>query len=295
MRLFITFTLSLLVLSSFAQRDFSKVQIKKTEVTDNIYMLQGAGGNIGLYVSEDGVMMIDAQYAPLSEKLQNAVKEIADQDIKFVLNTHWHFDHTGGNENFANGSGSIIVAHENVRKRLTKDHFNDIFKWDIKAAPKKAWPVITFTDSLHFFLGDEEIQIFHGDNAHTDGDAVVYFKTSNVIHTGDVFVRYGFPFIDITVGGSIDGMIALQESILSQIDDDTKIIPGHGQLSSKKDLEEVLSMLKTTRNLVAKAKKSGKSLDETLTASPLKDFHERWNGSFISTDLYTQFVYETLD
>ncbi|MEM7551843.1 MAG: MBL fold metallo-hydrolase [Bacteroidota bacterium] len=290
-----THLLLALLISSFSfSQNFDKVEIKKIEVSENIYMLVGAGGNIGVLTGEDGVLMVDSQYNQLSEKIQKAVDDITEKPIKFLVNTHWHFDHTGGNENFKNSEGSIIVAHENVYTRLQKEHFNEIFDWDIKAADKNAWPTITFTEEFKFHINGEDVNIFHSENAHTDGDAVVYFTKANVMHTGDVFVRYGFPFIDITVGGGIDGMIKIQKKILDVTNQDTKYIPGHGELASRADVVEVYEMLKETKEIIQKHKEKGKTLDEVLTAAPLKSYAERWNGNFISTELFTQFVYETL-
>lgn len=278
-----------------AAQNFDNVKVTAEKAADNIYMLKGAGGNIGVLSGEDGVLMVDSQYAPLSEKIQKSIDAITDKPVKFLINTHWHFDHTGGNSNFSKQEGSIIVAHENVLTRLKKDHFNKIFKWDVKAAEKSALPTITFTKDFQFHMNGEDVYIFHSNNAHTDGDAAVYFKNANVMHTGDVFVRYGFPFIDITIEGSIDGMIAFQERILEVTNEDTKFIPGHGEMATRKDVQEVLTMLKETRELVAEHKKDGKSLDEVLTAKPLATYHERWNGNFITTDLFTQFIYESLN
>ena len=234
------FFIGLFTISSTAQ-NFDNVQMKSTKIKNNIYLLQGAGGNIGLLVGADGVFMIDDQYKQLGEKIKNAVAEVTSQPIKYVFNTHWHFDHAGSNEAF--GEGAQIIAHENVRKRLKENHVITPFGWDVKALEKAGWPVITFDEGFKMYLNDEEIQMIHGPAAHTDGDAFVFFKEANVIHAGDTFVRYGFPFIDAYSGGSIDGMIAVLSKIIEISNEETIIIPGHGALAKKQDVEEVRTML----------------------------------------------------
>jgi len=271
-------------------QDFSKVEMKSTKITDNIFMLQGAGGNIGLFVGAEGVFMIDDQYRELGDKIKNAVKKITPQPIKYVFNTHWHFDHAGSNEAF--GSDAQIIAHENVRKRLQKDHTITPFGWNVKAMEKSGWPVITFEEGFKMHMSNEEIQMIHGPAAHTDGDAIVYFKHANVLHTGDTFVRYGFPFIDTYSGGSIAGMIAILEKIMAIANADTVIIPGHGALAKESDVAELHTMLKETRKIILTAKNSGRSKEELINSGILSDYAERWNGTFITTELFIQLVFE---
>jgi len=254
-----------------AQDSFDSVQIKTIKITESIYMLEGAGGNIGVLAGKDGIVLIDDQFAPLSEKIKAALQAISDKPVRFVINTHFHGDHVGGNENFG-GEGAIIVAQENSRQRMTTDQFAAAFNSVQKAAPYDALPKVTFTESVTLHLNGETVQVLHVKNAHTDGDAIIYFKESNVIHAGDVFVRYGLPFIDQEHGGGIDGMIEGNEKLLAIANDNTKIIPGHGDLASKKDLLEFKNMLVKIREIIATAMKQGKTLEQIVAADPLKDY-----------------------
>ena len=278
----------------FGQRDWDAIEIKTTHITDNISYLQGSGGNIGVLYGSDGVMMVDDQYGELSVKIKKALAELSSNNLKFIVNTHYHGDHTGGNENLA-GDGVSIVAHQNVRERLGNTFYSSMWKREVEAKPETFWPIITFNDEMTFHLNNEEVQIVHTPSGHTDGDALVFFKTSNVLHAGDGFVRYGYPFIDVSAGGSIDGMIATQEKILELTNADTKIIPGHGQISSIKDVKELLKMLNETRKIVADLKSNGKTIEECVSLSPLKEYHERWNGNFISSDLFVSLIYDSID
>ena len=232
----LTATLTAIALATtpaLAQRDFSDVEITTSEVTDGIYMLQGAGGNIGLSTGDDGAFVIDDQFAPLSKKIMKTIDKTTDEDVAFVLNTHHHGDHTGGNEAFGK-SGAHIVAHDNVRKRLKEGASRG--GRTTPPAPDAALPVITFAKSMTFHWNDQTIKVWHPGNAHTDSDAIVFFKDANVVHMGDVFFNGGYPFVDVNGGGSLAGYIATHEKILTKIDDETKIIPGHGALASKADL-----------------------------------------------------------
>jgi cyclase len=216
-----------------AQQDFSKVQIKVTKVAGSVYMLEGAGGNIGVSVGEDGIVIVDDQFAPLAEKIQAALRQITDKPVRFVINTHWHFDHTGGNAYFQ--KQGPIIAQENVRERLKKGA--NLLGMDIKPAPKEALPIITFNDRATVHLNGEDIRAIHFPHGHTDGDAVIFFPQSNVVHMGDDFVTYGFPFIDLASGGSARGMIAAVEKVMATVAADAKVIPGHGPLSNVADLK----------------------------------------------------------
>lgn len=218
--------------STYSQ-NYDSVQIKTTKLTESIYMLEGAGGNIGVLVGNDGIIIIDDQFAPLTEKIKTALSKISSKPVKFVVNTHFHFDHAGGNENFGS-QGAIILSHENARRRLTTDYFFEAFKETQKASSYEALPKVTFADSVTFHMNGETVHVFYAKNAHTDGDVIIHFKESNILHCGDVFVRYGFPFIDQGAGGSIDGMIRAIERLIAIANDQTKIIPGHGALSTKK-------------------------------------------------------------
>ncbi|MEQ3654639.1 MAG: MBL fold metallo-hydrolase [Dokdonia sp.] len=237
-----------------AQGRFDTVQIKMDQVADQVYMLTGAGGNIAISIGEDGVFMVDDQFAPLSAKIKKAIATVTDREVSFLVNTHFHGDHTGGNANFA-ATGAIIVAHDNVRKRLAED------------PSKEGLPVITFSDDTTFYMNSNDIFITHVHNAHTDGDALVYFAQSNVLHTGDTFFNGRFPYIDVNRGGSIDGDIAAAQKGLMLINDNTVIIPGHGPKGTKTDYKNYLTMLKTIRANVQQAIDQGKTETE-IAAMP---------------------------
>lgn len=256
--------------STYSQ-NYDSVQIKTTKLTESIYMLEGAGGNIGVLVGNDGIIIIDDQFAPLTEKIKTALSKISSKPVKFVVNTHFHYDHAGGNENFGS-QGAIILSHENARRRLTTDYFFEAFKETQKASSYEALPKVTFADSVTFHMNGETVHVFYAKNAHTDGDVIIHFKESNILHCGDVFVRYGFPFIDQGAGGSIDGMIRAIERLIAIANDQTKIIPGHGALSTKKDLIDYKNMLVTVRTRIADGIKQGKTLQQIADSDPMKGY-----------------------
>ena len=269
-------------------QNFDTVQIKTFKMSETIYMLEGDGGNIGLLTGKDGAVMIDDQFAPLSEKIKAAIKQVTDAPVRFVVNTHFHGDHVGGNENFGK-DGAIIVAQSNSRLRMTKDEFDSTFKQTRKAAPYDALPKVTFGDSVTLHLDGETVQVTHVPHAHTDGDAIIYFKESNIIHGGDIFVRYGLPFIDQPHGGSIDGMITGTDVILNLANDNTKIIPGHGDIATKKDVSDYKNMLVTIRSRIAEGIKQGKSLSEIIATDPTKEYKAGFDRSG-----FILLVYESL-
>ncbi len=280
-------------LSLIAEEDYSDVQIKTIKLTDSIYMLMGKGGNIGVCVGDDGVFLIDDQFAPLTDKIISSVKKISDKDIRFVINTHWHFDHVGGNENLGN-NGAVIIAHENVRTRMSTDQFVKFFNKKVPASPKIALPVITFKEQIKFYLNGDEIETLHVSNAHTDGDAIIYFKNSNVIHTGDTYFSGMYPFIDVTSNGSINGVILAANKILSLADDKTKIIPGHGPLSNKAKFQKYTEMLTSIRDEVSKQVKDGKTLEQIQKSKPTKNFDADFGNGFINPDAFVQILYSDL-
>ena len=277
---------------AYAQRDFSAVEIKTSEVTEGIYMLEGAGGNIGLSVGADGAFVIDDQFAPLSGKIQAAISAVTDAPVEFVLNTHWHGDHTGGNEAFGE-AGAHIVAHDNVRKRL-KEGLTRQSGRTTPPAPDAALPVITFSENMSFHWNGEHIKVWHPQPSHTDGDAIVFFKNADVIHMGDVFFNGGYPFIDVESGGDIDGYIATYEIILEKIDGDTKIIPGHGPLASKADLQRTLDMIKEVRARVQALIDDGKDADAAVAADPLKDLNGEWGQGFMNGENMVRLTHASL-
>ena len=277
--------------------DYAKVQIKVTKVSGNIYMLEGEGGNIAASVGEDGIVIVDDQYAPLAEKIQAALKDlkITDKPVRFVINTHYHGDHTGGNEPFAN-AGSTVIAQDNVRKRLetggTAGNGGSL-KMEMKAAPKAALPVITFEHDVTVHLNGEDIRALHFPAGHTDGDAVIFFPKNNVVHMGDDFVRYGFPFIDVASGGSVQGMIDAMEKASAQLPADVKVIPGHGALSNLDDVREFVKMLKETSAAVQKALNEHKTLEQMKQEKILEPW-KKWSGGFIDSDKFIETLYNSL-
>ena len=288
MRNFIIVVLLFATCLAVNAQNFDTINIKTTKVAGSVYMLEGSGGNIGVLVGNDGVILIDDQFAPLSEKIKKAIAAISDKPIKFIINTHFHGDHSDGNKIFGS-EGSIIVAHENVRKRLSTDYLFEAFKQEQKAMSYEGLPKITFAESLTFNMNGETVQVIHIKNAHTDGDAAIYFKESNVLHTGDAFVRYGLPFIDDGGGGTIDGMIKGADQMLKMINDETKIIPGHGQISNKKDLLDYKNKLQTIRNRIADGIKAGKTVDQIISSDPTKEFKTGFDKVF-----FVQSVYKSL-
>lgn len=291
MRFLLAAGLALAASPAFAQRDFSAVEITVEEVVPGVHMLQGAGGNIGLSVGADGAFVIDDQFAPLAPKILAAIKAIDARPVEFVVNTHWHGDHTGGNEAFG-AAGAHIVAHDNVRKRL-KDGLKRKTS-ETPPAPEGALPVVTFNDEVSFYWNGRDIRVIHLNDAHTDGDAIIHFRDVNVIHTGDIYFNGGYPYIDLESGGTFDGLIAAQEKILTLCDDDTKIIPGHGALSSKAAMGPYVAMLKDVRARIAALIAKGLTEDQVVKADPLKDLNEAWGKGFINGEALTRTAYRSL-
>jgi cyclase len=281
-------------LSSAQDEDYNKVQIKVTKVAGTVYMLEGAGGNIGASVGDDGIVIVDDQYAPLAEKIQAALKGITDKPVRFIINTHYHGDHTGGNAYFQ--KQAPIIAQDNVRKRLESSGRagnGGSVHMDHKPAPNEALPIITFDHDVTVHLNGEDIRALFFPAGHTDGDSIIFFPKSNVVHMGDDFVTYGFPFIDVDSGGSINGMIDGVEKVIAQVPADVKIIPGHGPISSVDDVKAYLTMLKATRDVVAKSLKEGKTLDQMKQAK-LLDPWKKYSGDFINQDAFLETLYNSL-
>jgi cyclase len=286
------------VLAAAQNQDFSKVQIKVTKVSGNIYMLEGSGGNIAASVGEDGIVIVDDQYAPLADKIAAALKGIGvtDKPVRFVINTHYHGDHTGGNAPFAS-NGSTVIAQDNVRKRLQTGGTAGIgtaMTVDQKPAPKEALPIITFDHDVTVHLNGEDIRALHFPAGHTDGDAIVFFPKANVVHMGDDFVRYGYPFIDVNSGGSVQGMIAACEKVAAELPADVKVIPGHGQLSTLSDVREYSAMLKETSAAMQAAIQSGKTVDQMKKEKILATWDKKYGAGFITPDLFIETLYNSL-
>lgn len=286
--------LGLLSTASFAQEtDFDQVEIQTVPVADDIYMLLGEGGNIGVSAGDDGVFLIDDQFAPLTEKIQAAIAELSDRPIRFLVNTHWHFDHTGGNENLGN-AGVVIVAHDEVYTRMSTEQFITAFQRTIPPSPPAALPVITFNDEVTFHLNGQTIHAFHVEPAHTDGDTVIHFPDADVIHAGDIYFNGIYPFIDTSSGGSVTGMIRGAEQILALAGEDTQIIPGHGPLSNRAELEAYREMLVEVRVLTESAIADGLSLEEFLASDPTAEYDTTWGQGFLTPEQFQTIVYQSL-
>jgi cyclase len=286
------FVLSLLITSgALAQNtDFSKVEIKVQKVAGTVYMLTGAGGNIGVSVGDDGIVVVDDQFAPLAPKIIQALNGITSKPIKFIINTHYHGDHTGGNEIF--GREAPIIAHDNVRTRLaagTSARGNAT-----PPAPKIALPVVTFNDTATVHVNGEDIRAVHFPAGHTDGDSVIFFQQSNVVHMGDDFFNGRFPFIDIENGGSVKGMLADVDKIIATLPDDVKVIPGHGELSDKAGLRAFADMLRGTSGAVEKAIKSGRTLEQMKADKILAQWDDWGKDWFVNSEGFTEALYKDL-
>ncbi len=277
---------------TFAQ-DFDAVQIQATDLGGGVHMLTGRGGNIGVSVGGDGVILIDDQFAPLTSKILAAVAKLSPQSVRFVLNTHWHGDHSGGNENLGR-AGAVIIAHDNVRERMRVEQFTAAFDRRVPASPSEALPVVTFDRTLTLHLNGDEIHVFHVDPAHTDGDSVVEFRGANVIHMGDTYFNGIYPFIDTSSGGTLSGLIAAADQVLQLANDETKIIPGHGPLSGKAELAQYRAMLGEVRSQISSAIEAGRSVDEVVALKPTAAFDAKWGGGFMKADDFVRLAYATL-
>jgi glyoxylase-like metal-dependent hydrolase (beta-lactamase superfamily II) len=275
---------ALIVSGPVVAQDLSKVEIKSEQVAPGVAVLFGAGGNIGVSYGEDGTILIDDQFAPLTEKIQTAVSTLGAQPVKFLVNTHWHYDHTGGNENLGK-AGAVIMAHDNVRVRMAAG------QGDQKPSAKGALPVVTYADGLKLHLNGEEVRVMHMPAGHTDGDSIVHWTKSNVIHMGDLFfLRMSFPFVDASSGGNVRGVISAADKVLAIADDQTKIIPGHGPVATKADLKQYRDMV---AQIVAKVEvgiKAGKTLEQIKAERPADGYGVKADG-FITADRFVETVY----
>jgi len=276
-----------------AQRDFSMVEIETIELGSGLAMLRGAGGNIGVSTGPDGVFLIDDQYAPLGEKIRAAVAALSTEPIRFVLNTHWHGDHTGGNENLGK-AGVLIFAHHRVRERMSTDQFQALRGRTTPASPEAAWPVVTFEDGVTLHLNGQTIEAIHVDPAHTDGDSLVHFREADVLHMGDTFFAGIYPFIDVSSGGRIDGMIAAADRGLAIAGPKTRIIPGHGPLSDRAGLLATRDMLISVRDRIRNLIAEGADRDAVVAGKPSAAFDAEFGGGFLSPDDFVAIAYESL-
>ncbi len=279
---------------SVAQNDeWDDVEIKTIALTDNIVMLMGRGGNIGAVKSDEAVLVIDAQFEPLYDKIKNSISEWSKLPVTYLLNTHWHGDHTGGNNKFYE-DGAILISHKNVQVRLSSEQKIDFFGKEVPASPTEAIPTITFNDKMSISIGEETVNLIHLKNAHTDGDAIVHFPKSNVIHMGDVYFAGMYPFIDLSSGGNISGVIEACEFALSISDQNTQIIPGHGPLSSREELKEYTAMLKDLLINIAESKKNGLGLKEVIEKDFTSKHNDNYENGFIISKDIVAFVYNSL-
>ncbi len=289
MKTIILSLLSFLFIQVASAQRFDNVEITVEKINENLYVLFGAGGNIAVLTGSEGTVMIDNQFAPLSDKIQSAIGELSSQPIQYVINTHWHGDHTGGNANFAK-QGATIIAHENVRKRLMTDNVRP-FGRTSEAQPEAAWPRLTFDKNMQVHHNGVSIQLLHYHAGHTDGDALVMFGDYNVLHMGDIFFKDRFPFIDTALGGDPDGLIAIVEAALMLSDANTTIIPGHGAVSNKEDLRRYHQMLLIVKGRVMKAITAGTSLEDVDVATIVKDY-ETWGEGFIKPEVFVKTLYK---
>jgi cyclase len=267
-----------------------EAEVRALQVAPGVHVLYGSGGNVGVSAGQDGVFLIDDQYAVMTPRITEALARLSPAPPRFVLNTHWHGDHTGGNENLAD-KGSLIVAHDNVRVRMSSEQFSKFFERSTPASPAGALPVVTFNDSVSFFLNGDEIRGTHVQHAHTDGDVYIHFRKANVIHTGDLVFTGRYPFIDIDSGGSVAGVIAAVDRILALADGETRIIPGHGEVTDKAGLAAYREMLEVTSRRVRDLATAGKSVDEVLAAKPNADYDAKLAWDFITAERFARILY----
>ncbi|HEY2809595.1 MAG TPA: MBL fold metallo-hydrolase [Steroidobacteraceae bacterium] len=282
------------------EQDYSKVQIKSAALGANLYMLEGVGGNIVAAVGPDGALLVDDEFAGVADKIRATLKGLgAEQPVRFVVNTHYHYDHTDANLAFAQG-GAVLIAHENLRTRLQRGGLagngGSISK-EMKAAPAGALPAVTYASELTVHLNGMEIRVHHYPRAHTDGDSVVFFPGANVVHMGDIFVRYGFPFIDVLGGGNVRGMIGACADVIRTVPAGTQVVPGHGAVATLDDLREYLKMLEDTTAVVQKALTAGQTLEQMKKANILGAWSARYSPAkaFVDTDAFTEALYYSLN
>jgi glyoxylase-like metal-dependent hydrolase (beta-lactamase superfamily II) len=273
--------------------DFSKVEIKTTDLGDGMYMLEGQGGNMTLATAKNGVMLVDGEFAPLHDKIKAAIAAVSPQPVRYLVNTHFHGDHTGGNEPFAK-DGATVVANIKVKTKLASGTTNFLTGAQVPPAPKGALPSTTYTHQLKLSLRGRIAELRHIEHAHTDGDTYVWFKSANVLATGDTFTNRRYPNIDVANGGNIKGMIAATDAYLKLINDKTRIVPGHGPLADKAALIEYRTMLVTARDRMAKLVKDGKSEDDVLAAKPFADLDAKWALTDVASKNFIRVVYHSL-
>jgi cyclase len=276
-----------------AAQNPDSVTFRRQRLGEGLYLLQGSGGNIALSAGKDGVFLIDDDEQPLTAKLRTAVAGVSTGPIRFVINTHWHGDHTGGNA--ALGSdGTLIVAQENVRQRMSREQVNKTFNMTVPPAPAVALPVITFGETMTLYLNGDTVDIIHAKAAHTDGDAIIHFRKANVIHAGDTFFNGLYPYIDVSTGGSLDGMIDATDKVLSMADDQTRIIPGHGPLATRTQLKAYRDMLAAVRLRFARARGQGMTAEQVINANLLADYDSTWGKGWLTPAQFAAITYSAV-
>ncbi len=283
------FAASLMSIASVTHAQ-DEVKINPVPVTENIYMLTGQGGNIGLFLGKDGSFIVDDQFAPLTEKILAAIKSLGGDSPRFLINTHFHGDHTGGNENLGQ-VGTLIVSHDKVRERLVNGSHIEAFSMNAPPASKAALPVLTFSDELHFHINNDSVNAIHVPGAHTDGDSIIHFKKANVVHAGDVFFNGFYPFIDAANGGSLRGTIDATDAILAITDSKSRIIPGHGPLADRVQLQAYRDMLAIAYTRLLKLKNDGVSAEDAITRDPLADLEAQWGGGIFNGKKWINIIY----
>ena len=279
--------------SLLAQQNFDSVVVRSQPAGRGVHMLTGSGGNIALAVGDDFAFLDDDQFAPLTAKILAAVRGVTDKPVRFLVNTHWHGDHAGGNENMAK-AGVILVAHDNVRTRLSTEQFIAMFNTRVPPSPKGALPVVTFVESVTFHLGNETVHVVHVPPAHTDGDAIVHFAQANTIHMGDHYFKDVYPFVDLSSGGSFEGVIRAADIALGYANDSTRIIPGHGPLANRADLKKYRDVLVQVRDRVAALIRQGKTKEQVIAAKPTAEWDGTWGAGFMKPDVFLGIVYLSL-
>jgi glyoxylase-like metal-dependent hydrolase (beta-lactamase superfamily II) len=282
-------------LSNIDTIDASHLEINTTKLTNNMFVIHGSGGNVILSIGNNGVILVDDQYTPVTEKIKSVIANMTNKPIKFVINTHWHPDHTGGNENLGE-AGAIIISHDNVRKRLSNDQFFEFINKTIPTLSQKGLPTITFSNNMTFYQNDEEVRITPLDSGHTDGDSAVYFTNNNVIHVGDDFSDRSYPFMDLSSGGSVDGLISSLRSIISIINEGTKVVGGHSEISNQTKVKNYLNMLIDVRDIINNMIKEGKSLDEIIQLKPTSQYDTIYHDySFLKPKDFVTNIYMSLN
>ncbi|NNE10524.1 MAG: MBL fold metallo-hydrolase [Gemmatimonadetes bacterium] len=285
-------TLALVFVAGPAIGQFDDVVVKKHEASGNVVMLEGRGGNIAVCTGPKGVFMVDSQFAPLTAKIRAEIETLSKGPVSFLVNTHWHGDHVGGNANFQN-EGTVVVAHNNVRKRMSAEHFNDLFDRQMPASDAAALPVVTFSEDVTFYWDGGAIEVFHVGPAHTDTDAMIYFRKENVLHMGDIFFNGAFPFIDVTSGGTAAGYVPAIDRALALTGDDTVIIPGHGAIAGRKDLLAYREFMQEITSAIQTVVEDGRTLEEVKAMDLLAKYPESWGAGFVQPDLFITTLYRS--